>query len=98
MPATNSVARSIWCSISRKAAVAALESIDGVNGSSRFHVRLQSVAVHHVNAAIEQCADVILQTGIVKNGDPGRGIEFNHDVGVAFRALIARAREPNNAA
>src|ERR1019366_9582866 len=88
MPATNWVARSILRSISRKA-VAASEGIDGVRCSRWFHVRPQPVAVPHVHAAVEQGGDVILQTGIIKNGDASGGIEFDHDVGVAFRPLIA---------
>src|ERR1035438_1311949 len=85
MPATNWVARSILRSISRKA-VAASEGIEGVRCSRWFHVRPQPVAVHHVHAAVEQGGDVILQTGIIKNGDASGGIEFDHDVGVAFRS------------
>src|ERR1039458_5580695 len=88
MPATNWVARSILRSISRKA-VAASEGIDGVRCSRWFHVRPQPVAVHHVHAAVEQGADVILQTGIIKNGDARRWDKFVHDVGVVFGPLIA---------
>src|ERR1017187_2687846 len=88
MPATNWVARSILRSISRKA-VAASEGIDGVRCSRWFHVRPQPVAVHHVHAAVEQGGDVILQTGIIKNGDASGGIDFDHERGGHFRPLIA---------
>ena len=43
----------------RKASAAASESIDGVNGSGRFHVRLEPIAVYHINATVEQAADII---------------------------------------
>src|ERR1035438_8568308 len=69
--------------------VAASEGIDGVSCSRRFYVRLQRVAVHHVHTAVEQGGDRILQTGIIKNSDAGGGIEFEHDIGVASRPLIA---------
>jgi hypothetical protein len=65
------------------------ESIDCVSGDGWFHIRLQPVAVYYIDTAVEQSGDVILQAGILENGDPGRRIEFDHDVGVALGTLIA---------
>ncbi len=65
------------------------EGIDGVSGGGGFHIGFESVAIHHVDRAAEQGADLVLQTGIVEDGDPGSGIEFDHDVGVAVGPPIA---------
>src|ERR1700737_2257612 len=74
--------------MSRRAAVAALEGIDSVG---RTDVRLKPLTVDTINRSVEQAGNVVFQSRIVKGGNAGRRIKFNHDVAVG--SIIApRAR------
>src|SRR5216684_3718193 len=75
--------------MSRSAAVAALESIDGVGRGGGADVRLETVTVYNVNGAVEQTGNVVFQTGVVENGDVRRRIKFKHDVDVAVGPVVA---------
>src|SRR6266849_7355148 len=75
--------------MSRRAAVAALESIDGVDFGARANIRLEPFAADYVDWAVKQAGDAVLQSGVVEDGDAGRGIKFNHDVDVAVGPIVA---------
>src|SRR6266852_467077 len=80
--------------MSRSAAVAALESIDGVGRGGGADVRLETVTVYNVNGAVEQTGNVVFQSGVVENGDVRRRIKFKHDVDVdvaVWPVVAARA-------
>ena len=77
------------CAMSRSAAVAALESIDGVGRGGGANVRLQPLPTDNIDRAVEQAGNVIFQAGVVKNGDVGRRIEFHHDIDVAVGSVVA---------
>src|SRR5437870_3279498 len=77
------------CAMSRRAAVAALESIDGVGRGGRTNVRLKPFTVDNINRAVEQTGNVIFEAGVVKDSDPGCRVKFNHDVNVAVGPVIA---------
>jgi hypothetical protein len=64
------------------------EGIDGVS-RSRLYMRLQPVAVYHIDWAVEQGSEVPLQTGAIEDGNPSHRIEFDHEIGIALRPLIA---------
>src|SRR6266851_2153173 len=75
--------------MSRSAAVAALESIDGVGRGGGADVRLETVTVYNVNGAVEQTGNVVFQSGVVENGDVRRRIKFKHDIDVAVGPVVA---------
>src|ERR1700761_8089955 len=75
--------------MSRSAESGDLEGIDRVSGCGRPNIRLQAVAAHHIDRAIKQTGDVLLQARIIENGDVSGGIDLDHDVGVAVGAVIA---------
>src|SRR5260221_2275812 len=75
--------------MSRRAVVAALESIDGVGCGSGANIRFEPLTTDYVDWAVEQSSDVVLQSGVVEHCDACRGIEFNHDVDVAVGPIVA---------
>src|SRR6266446_3020816 len=75
--------------MSRRAAAAALESIDGVDFGARANIGLEPFAADYVDWAVKPAGDVVLQSGVVEDGDAGRGIKFNHDVDVAVGPIVA---------
>src|ERR1700759_5329525 len=75
--------------MSRRAALAASEGINGVGRRSRANVGLQPVAVDNINRAVEQTGDVVFYPGVVEDGYLGRWIKFNHDVDVAVGPVVA---------
>ena len=79
--------------MSRSAAVAALESINGVGRCSRPDIGLKTVSVDNIDRATEQTGYVVLQSGVVKDGYVGRRIKFHHDVDITVGPVVAtRAR------
>ena len=75
--------------MSRSAAIAASKRIDGVGRDGWANVRLQPFPTHHVDRAVEQTGDIVLQAGVVENRNMGSGIEFNHNVDVAVGPVVA---------
>src|SRR5271168_3946768 len=72
-----------------------LEGIDRIPRRGGTDMGFQSLAVDHVNAAVEQARDMALQTHIVVNRHGGFRcwVDVDHDIGVAVGAVIAaRAR------
>jgi hypothetical protein len=78
--------------MSRRAAAAGFESIDGVGRGGRTNVRLKPLTVDNINRAVEQTGDVIFESGVIKDSDAGRRIKFNHDVDVAVGPVIVASR------
>src|SRR5262245_52772045 len=59
-------------------------------------VRLQPLAAHDVDPAVEQTGDIFLLANVAENGDTRRRVKFNHDIDVAIRAgftTCARAEQ-----
>src|SRR5260370_22720625 len=75
--------------MSRSATIAASERIDGVGCDGWPNVRLQPFPTRHIDRAVEQTGDIVLQAGVVENRNVGSGIEFNHDVDVAVGPIVA---------
>src|SRR3954453_1061 len=75
--------------MSRSAASAGSERINRVGRDGGFDVRLEPVAAHDIDGAIEQRGDVILERDILVDADPGGGIDFDHDIDVAVGPVIA---------
>src|SRR3954468_22949103 len=75
--------------MSRSAASAESECINRVGRDGGFDVRLEPVAVHDIDGTIEQRRDVILERDILVDADPGRGIDFDHDIDIAVGPIVA---------
>src|SRR3954468_18644968 len=75
--------------MSRSAASAESECINRVGRDGGFDVRLEPVAVHDIDGTIEQPRDVILERDILVDADPGRRIDFDHNVDVAVGPVVA---------
>src|ERR1044071_1362113 len=75
--------------MSRSAASAGSERINRVGRDGRFDVRLEPVAAHDIDGTIEQRGDVTLERDILVDADPGRRIDFDHDVDVAVGPFVA---------
>src|SRR6266404_7095938 len=75
--------------MSRRAAAAALESIDGVDFGARANIRLEPFTADDIDWAVKQSSDVVLQSGVVEDGDASRRVKFNHDVDVAVGPIVA---------
>jgi hypothetical protein len=84
--------------MSRNAADAVSESINGIGRGGGPNVRLMPVAVNDFDRAIEQVSDVRFQSSVVKDGDMRRGINSTMISMSLSGRLSPRAREPNNAA
>src|SRR6266849_5239500 len=75
--------------MSRRAVPTGLEGIDRVSGRGWTDIRLEAVAVHHVDGTIKQARDVILEASIVEHGEMRLRIDFDHDVDIAVRTAVA---------
>src|SRR5216683_942979 len=75
--------------MSRRAVPTGLEGIDRVSGRGWTDIRLEAVAVHHVDGTIKQARDVILEASIVEHGEMRLRIDFDHDVDIAARTAVA---------
>src|SRR6266849_2614637 len=74
--------------MSRRGVWTALEGIDGIGRCGGTHIRFEAVAAHDIDGPIEQAGDILLQANIVVDRDVGFGINLDHDVGVAVRAIV----------
>lgn len=63
--------------------------MDCVGGGGGCHVGLQRLPVHHVDRAIKQGGDVVLQADIGPNADRSLRVDLDHDVGVAVGTVVA---------
>jgi hypothetical protein len=61
-------------------------------------MRLQSIAIDHINRPIEQACNVVLQPDEIEESDMSLGIYIDDDVEIAVRPLSPRATEPKMAA
>src|SRR4051812_46269859 len=75
--------------MSRSAASARSERINRVGRDGGFDVRLEPLAAQDIDGTIEQRRDVILERNILVDADPGRGIDFDHDVDIAVGPVVA---------
>src|SRR5438105_15951895 len=75
--------------MSRRAAVAVSECIDGVGCGSGTNVRLETVAADDINRALEQSCNVMLERDVFIDANPGCRIDFNHDVYIAVGLVVA---------
>src|SRR5439155_105673 len=75
--------------MSRNAPRSALEGIDHVPFHRRAQMRLQGLAVDHVNRYIEQTCNVIFQFDVIEKSDVGLGIDIDYDIEVAVRPVLA---------
>src|SRR5579863_2765118 len=82
--------------MSRSAVSAALERIDGIVSGGGADVRLEAVAVHDIDGAVEQARNVILEPRIVEHGQMGVGIDLDHDIDVAVRTRLAPRNRAEN--
>ena len=58
-PAAKLRARSMWCAMSRSAAIAASEGINRVGYNGGASVRLQPLAADNIDRAVKQAGDVV---------------------------------------
>jgi len=75
--------------MSRRAAVAVSECIDGVGCGSGANVRRETVAADDINRALEQSWGIILERDVFIDANPGCRIDFNHDVYIAVGPVVA---------
>src|SRR6266404_1017866 len=75
--------------MSRRAAVAVSECINGVGCGCGTNVRLETVAADDINRALEQSCNVILERDVFIDANPGCRIDFNHDVYIAVGLVVA---------
>jgi len=75
--------------MSRRAAVAVSECIDGVGCGSGANVRRETVAADDINRALEQSCGIILERDVFIDANPGCRIDFNHDVYIAVGPVVA---------
>src|SRR6266849_10695856 len=75
--------------MSRRAVPTGLEGIDRVSGRGWTDIRLEAVAVHHVDGTIKQARDVILEASIVEHGEMRLRIDLDHNVDIAVRTAVA---------
>src|SRR5882724_2477003 len=75
--------------MSRRAAVAVSECIDGVGRGSGTKVDLETVAADDVNRALKQSRNVVLERDVFIDANPGCRIDFNHDVYIAVGPVVA---------
>src|SRR5580704_7297573 len=75
--------------MSRNAASAVSERIDRVDGSRRPNIGLKVGPADDVYRLVKEPGDVILQPRVIENGDVRRGVEVDHDVDIAARAIVA---------
>ena len=85
---TKRIARAMLSRMSSSASRSASESIDRVGGCTRAKAWLQGFAVDHVNGALKQAGDVILQTRIVEHRGDNGGVEVNENINVAVGSLL----------
>src|SRR5258708_33991328 len=76
------------------------ESIERIARGGRAQMRLERVAVNHVNRTVEQAGDKFFQADIFVDRPFGSGLEFHQNIDVAVGAVVApRDRtEPGRAA
>src|SRR5690242_7108168 len=79
----------MWCRISRRTPSARSEGIDGISQGGRTDVGLQALAIDDINGLFEKTGDVFLQFDVVEHRDPRGRIDFDHDIEVAVRPMIA---------
>src|ERR1700686_4830309 len=75
--------------MSRRAVSTGLEGIGRISGRGGADIGFEAVAVYHVDGAVKQARDVILQACIVEHGDMRLRIDFDHDVDIAVRSTVA---------
>src|ERR1700676_185615 len=75
--------------MSRRAVSTGLEGIDRISGRGGADIGFEAVAVYHVDGAVKQARDVILQGCIGEHGDMRLRIYFDHDVDIAVRSAVA---------
>src|ERR1700735_2502631 len=68
---------------------AASEGINSIARGGRANVGVESVAAYNINGAVEQPCDVILKRDIFKDANRRCRIDFDHDVDVAVRPVVA---------
>ena len=52
-------------------------------------MRLQSIAIDHINRPIEQAGNVVLQPDVIEESDMSLGINIDDDVEIAIGPAIA---------
>src|SRR3954452_1266929 len=75
--------------MSRSAASAGSERINRVGRDGGFDVGLEPFAAHDIDGTIEQRRNVILECNILVDADPGRRIDFDHDIDVTVGPVVA---------
>lgn len=66
-----------------------LEGIDRISRCCGAHIRFQAVTIHNIYGAIKQTGYVILESHILVHGHMRIRLNFNHDIDVAVRAIVA---------
>src|SRR5215831_5448977 len=65
------------------------ESIDGIASRWWLQVGLESRPVDHIDWPLEQACNKLLQANVIVDGPFGAGLEFDQNVEVAVRAVVA---------
>src|ERR1700719_2112603 len=88
-PYVNRSARSMWRRISRRTPSSASEGIERIPYRRCAQMRLEGVAVDHVNRALKQAGNVISQSHVIENSDVRLRIDVDHDVEVTVVSVLA---------